>query len=242
MKLVLVPVLVLGLVLGLASCKGGPEQILAGNAKADGVEVKTRRSTAKDGKLAWGGLVTNTSDRFVRGADVAIVVRKGGGTAIGEGKTHVDLLPPGYGVLVEVNGIAFDGSPSSVDVVLEKVDVAPPEERPLAWKDAAATWTKPLPAGVAFAIQEDEKCAGVLGKKGEPTTFRCVVGLRHTGTVPARSAKLWFHPARGGENIAVRAPYPTDLPIEPGDALVYFVQAKMSQPSETILTGTAERL
>jgi hypothetical protein len=226
---------------GIVACKdAAPTAVLSGNAKGDGVEVKTRRSTSMNGKLAWGGLVTNTSDRFVKGADVAIVVRKGGGTAIGQGKAHVDLLPPGYGMLVEVNGIALDGAPSNVDVVLEHVDVAPPEERPLTWKDASATWTKALPAGVTFALQEDEKCAGVLGnKKGEPTTFRCVVGVRHTGTTSARRLKLWFHPARGGDNIVVRPPYPTDLPIEPGDALVYFVQAKMTQPSETILTGEA---
>jgi hypothetical protein len=126
--------------------------------------------------------------------------------------------------------------------VLEHVDAAPPEEQPLKWKDASATWAKPLPAGVTFAVQEDEKCAGVLGKKGEPVTLRCVVGVRHTGTAPARHLKLWFYPVRGGVNIVARPPYPTDLPIEPGDALVYFVQGTLSQPSETLLTGTAERL
>jgi hypothetical protein len=225
----------------IASCKdAAPTTVLAGNTKADGVEVKTRRSTALAGKLAWGGLVTNTSDRFVKGADVAIVVRKGGGTIIGQGKAHVDLLPPGYGVLVEVNGITLEGAPSNVDVVLEHVDVAPPEEQPMKWKDASANWTKALPAGVTFALQEDEKCAGMLGKKGEPTTFRCVVGVKHTGTTPAHHLKLWFHPPRGGENIPVRPPYATDLHVEPGDALVYFVQAKMTQPSETILTGEAD--
>lgn len=224
-----------------AACKSGaPEQVPAGNAKADGVEVKTRRSTAMSGKLAWGGLVTNTSDRFVKGADVSIVVRKGGGTAIGQGKAHVDLLPPGYGILVEVNGIALDGRPASTDVVLEHVDVAPPEEQPLKWKAAAAEWKKPLPPGVAFELHEDEKCAGVLGKKGEPATFRCVVGVKHTGTVPARRLKLWFRPPRGGDPIVARPPYQTDLPIEPGDALVYFVQGTMRTPSETILTGEAE--
>src|SRR5688572_20896361 len=96
--------LVLVLVLGLASCKGNaPDQVVANGAKSEGVEVKTRRSTAMNGKLAWGGLVTNTSDRFVRGVDFTIAVRKGGGTVIGHEKGHVDLLPPGYGVLLEVN-------------------------------------------------------------------------------------------------------------------------------------------
>lgn len=72
---------------GLASCKSNaPEQVVANGAKDDGVEVKTRLSTAMNGKLAWGGLVTNTSDRFVRGADFTIAVRKGGGTVIGQGQ------------------------------------------------------------------------------------------------------------------------------------------------------------
>jgi hypothetical protein len=226
--------------IALASCKSSaPEQVAANGAKADGVEVKTRRSTAMNGKLAWGGLVTNASDRFVKGVDLSVVARKGGGTAIGQGKGHVDLLPPGYGVLLEVNGIALDGAPASVDVVLEHVDGAPPEEQPFEWTHAAVTWEKPLPAGVAFTIEKDEKCAGVLGKKGEPTTFRCVVGVKHTGTVPAR-VTLWFAPARGGTPIAVKAPYATDLGIEPGDALVHYVQATMTTPSETILKGSAK--
>jgi hypothetical protein len=230
----------LALVLVLASCKAGaPEQVLANDAKREGVEAKTRRSTAKDGKLAWGGLVTNASDRLVRGADVVIVVRKGGGTAIGEGRAHVDLLPPGYGVRLEVNGIALTGSPASVDVVLEKVDVAPPEEKAFEWKPAPVGWKKPLPEGVAFDVHEDEKCAGVLGKKGEGATFRCVVGVKHTGTRPAK-LDLVFESPRGAAPIFVKAPHGTDLPILPGDALVYFVQSHMPVPTEMILKGTAE--
>ena len=47
--------------IALASCKSSaPEQVAANGAKADGVEVKTRRSTAMNGKLAWGGLVVVT--------------------------------------------------------------------------------------------------------------------------------------------------------------------------------------
>lgn len=223
----------------VAACNSGPRDVVASGAKADGVEVKTRRSTFLSSKLAWGGLVTNTSDVFVRGADVAVVVRANGGTAIGQGKGHVDLLPPHYGVLLEVNGIVVSGSPASVDIVLEHVDVAPPEERPFDWKPASVGWKKPLPEGLAFAVEEDEKCAGVLGKKGEPATFRCVVGVKHTGTRPAKTLNLVFEPPRGGTSIPVRA-QPTDLPIEPGDALVYFIQATMPVPSETLLKGTAE--
>lgn len=224
-----------------AACKSNaPQAVLAGNAKADGVEVRTRRSTALNDKLAWGGLVTNTSDRFVRGVDLTIAVRKGGGTVIGQGKGHVDLLPPGYGVLLEVNGIALDGAPASVDVVIERVDAAPADEKPFAWKPASVAWKRPLPEGLAFAVEQDEKCAGVLGKKGEPATFRCVLGLRHTGTRAAKETRLAFESPRGAAPIAVQPPFRTDLPIEPGDALVFFVQASMPAPSEMILSGSAE--
>lgn len=222
----------------IASCRdAAPTAVLAGNAKAQGIEVKTRRSTSMNGKLAWGGLVTNKSSAFVKGADLTIVVRKGGGTAIGQGKGHVDLLPPGYGMLLEINGIAFDGAPSNVDVVIENVDVAAPGERPFEWKSADVAWDKPLPLDVAFAVEKDEKCAGHLGKKGEPTTFRCVVGITNTGKTAARP-KLWFSPARGGTAIAVKPPQPSDLLLEPGDAIVHFVQATMTTPSETILKGS----
>lgn len=224
--------------IALASCKDkSPSEVAANNAKADGVEVQTRRSTVMNGKLAWGGFVINKSDRFVKGADVAVVVRKGGGTTIGQGKGHVDLLPPGYGMLLEVNGIALDGSASNVDVVLEHVDVAPPEERPFVLQPATVTWEKPLPAGVAFNVEKDEKCAGHRGKKGEPATFRCVLAVTNNGTRAARP-KLWFSPQRGGAPIVVQPMQPTDLKIEPGDAIVLYVQSTMPTPSETILKGS----
>ena len=227
------------MLIALASCRdASPSEVAANNAKTDGVEVHTRRSTVMNGKLAWGGFVINKSDRFVKGADVAVVVRKGGGTTIGQGKGHVDLLPPGYGMLLEVNGIAVDGTASNVDVVLEHVDVAPPEERPFVLQPATVTWEKPLPAGVAFTVEKDEKCAGHLGKKGEPTTFRCVLAVTNTGARAAHP-KLWFSPQRGGAPIVVKPMQPTDLKIEPGDAIIHYVQAPMTTPSETILKGVA---
>ena len=80
----------------------------------------------------------------------------------------------------------------------------------------------------------------MLGKKGEGATFRCVVGVKHTGTQPAKTLNLVFESPRGAAPIVVKAPHGTDLPIQPGDALVYFVQAHMPVPTEMILKGTAE--
>lgn len=37
----------------LVSCQSAPTKVLANDAKAEGVEAKTRRSTVKDGKVAW---------------------------------------------------------------------------------------------------------------------------------------------------------------------------------------------
>lgn len=179
--------------------------------------------------------MTNTSDRFVRGVDISITAAG----AVAGATAHVDLLPPHYGTRLEVNGISAAGVDKAV-VQITKVDVAPPEERPFEWAPASVTWTKPLPEGVSFAVEKDRKCAGVLGKKGEPATFRCVVGVKHTGTRAARAVSLAFELQRGGPDIEVKPSRPTDLPIEPGDALVYYVQQSMPKPSETLLKGTAE--
>lgn len=224
----------------MACTDDGPHDVAASNAGAHGVEVKTRRSTVKGKKLAWGGLVTNAGDRFVRGANVVVVARGKGGSEVGRGKGHVDLLPPHYGVRLEVNGIEVSSAPKHVDVAIEGVDVAPPEEQPIKWQSAGVGWEKGLPDGLAFAVEEDDKCGGQLGKKGEPATFRCVLGVKHTGTRAARDVRLKFKPARGGDPIEVKPPLPTDLAVEPGDALVFFVDAKMTTPSETILGGSAE--
>jgi hypothetical protein len=215
--------------LGGACKDAAPRDVPASDASADGIEVKTRRSTVMNGKLAWGGLVTNTTDRFVRGVDISVA----GATA------HVDLLPPHYGTRLEINGMPAAGVEKLVPSIT-KVEAAPPEEKPFAWQPASVHWMKPLPEGVAFSVEKDEKCAGVLGKKGEPAMFRCVLGVKNTGTRAARDLKLEFELQRGGPGIVVKPSPPTALPIEPGDAVVFYVQASMPKPSETLLKGTAE--
>lgn len=223
----------------LAACKDErPRDLVASSSSDGGVEVKSRRASVMNGKVAWGGLVTDEGDRAVKRATVEIVVRGKGGAEVGRARSEALALVPRYGTRIEVNGIALSGPPESVEAKVVDVELAPAEDAPPKWKPAAVAWERPLPEGVAFAVEEDARCGTMLGGKGQPATFACTLGIRHTGTRPAPALALRFKPARGGDAIEVRPPHPTDLPIEPGDAIVLVVSTPVKKPSEMILTGS----
>lgn len=224
--------------LALVSCRDErPRDIAASSFAESGIAVKSRRASVMNGKVAWAGLVLDESERPVRSAFVEIVVRGKGGAEIGRARSEKLELLPRYGVLVEVNGIAVSAAPETVEPRLVDLQLAPAEEPPPKWKPAAIAWEKPLPDGISFAVEEDARCGTTLGGRGEPGTFACTLGLRHTGTRPATALALRFKPARGGDALDVRPPHPTDLPIEPGDALVFRVAGTVKKPSEMILSG-----
>lgn len=225
--------------LALVSCKEErPRDIAAASVAEGGVTVKSRRASVMNGKVAWGGLVVDEGDRAVTSAVVEVVVRDAGGAEIGRARSEKLELLPRYGARIEVNGIAVSAAPARVEPMLVDVRLAPPEEPPAKWKPAAIAWEKPLPDGVSFAVEEDARCGTTLGGRGEPGRFACTLGIRHTGTRTAPSIALRFKPARGGDPIELRPPHPTDLPIEPGDALLFRVAGTVKKPSEMILTGT----
>ncbi len=221
----------------LASCKDDrPRELASSSSSESGARVKSRRGTVMNGKVAWGGIVAAEGDRAVKSAFVEVVVRDGAGAEVGRARSAKIELAARYGARIEVNGIAVSGAPAAVEPTL--VDVRLEDEPPPAWKPAAIAWEKPLPDGVSFAVVEDAGCGTTLAGKGEPGRFACTVGIRHTGTRTAPPVALRFQPARGGEAIALAPPHPTDLPIEPGDALVFRAAATVKKPSEMILTGT----
>lgn len=221
----------------LASCRDDrPRALSSSSSEEAGVRVKSRRATVMNGKVAWGGFVVAEGDRAVKRAFVDVVVRDAAGAEVGRARSEPIELAARYGARIEVNGIAVSGAPAAVDPKL--VDVRLEDGPPPAWKPAAIAWETPLPDGVSFAVEEDARCGTTLAGKGEPGRFACTVGIRHTGTRAAPSVALRFKPARGGEAIDLAPPHPTDLPIEPGDALVFRVAAAVKKPSEMILTGT----
>lgn len=230
----------------LAACKDDrPRDVASSSFVENGIAVKSRRASVMNGKVAWGALVVDESDRSVRSAYVEVVVRGKGGAEIGRAKRRIVgegsgllELPPRYGVRVEVNGVDVQGAPERVDAKLVDVELARNGDTPPTWKPAQVVWKRPLPEGVSFAIEEDKGCGTVLGMHGQPATFGCTLGIRNTGTRAVQAIALRFEPARGGDPIEVGPPQGTDLPLEPGDAVVFHAASVVKKPSEMILTGT----
>ena len=88
---------------------------------------------------------------------------------------------------------------------------------------------------------ETAQCGTVLDTTGKSGTFGCTLGIRNVGTKPAPGLALRFQSPRSEEAVVVKPPHPTDLPIEPGDALVFDVHQPITKPSEMILKGSVTR-
>jgi len=220
--------LVLGLFLMLASCKGcngSTSTKSAGTVVDKGVEVKTRKSTPE----GWGGLVTNVGRLPIKSLTITV-----GGEAkrvAGEG-APLPMLPPGYGVFVEI--------PKSGEVAVTTAESVPETEPFPRFKDIKIAWEVPLPENVSFTVQQQEGCGTRLGKDGAPATFQCTLGIRHTGTRAARDLKVRYRAPRSND-VFEMSPTTDDMNIEPGDALVlYAPPVEVKKPDQLLLTGQAK--